>query len=238
MVNKHHGAAGRRISGAGKRGATRGEASRSGSGERDVDTERRILDAAHVVFVRSGTAGARMQEIADEARVNKALLHYYFRSKDRLSEAVFQRVARGLFGRINQTLTSDAALEDKVRALVAVYIDQLSETPYAPAYVISEVNHHPERAEQFVHSVRQGGADPRLIFDILQTQIDAAARAGIMRKMPARQFFVNLVSLCVFPFAARPLLCAILQLDADGFRGFIAERKAQLPAFFLGALRP
>ena len=208
------------------------------TGARDLDTEKRILDAAHLVFVRRGTAGARMQEIADEAGVNKALLHYYFRSKDRLSEAIFQRVARGLFARINQVLTSDAALEDKVRALVAVYLDQLSETPYAPAYVISEVNHHPERAEQFVQSVRQAGADPRLIFDVLQTQIDAAARAGTMRKMPARQFFVNLVSLCVFPFAARPLLCAILQLDADAFRGFIAERKAQLPAFFLNALRP
>src|SRR3954470_3507979 len=44
--------------------------------ERDTDTEARILDAAHVVFVRRGTAGARMQEIADEAGVNKALLHY------------------------------------------------------------------------------------------------------------------------------------------------------------------
>src|SRR5688500_1923646 len=79
---------------------------------RDVDTERRILDAAHVVFVRRGTAGARMQEIADEARVNKALLHYYFRSKVRLAEAVFQRVARALFARLAQILMSEAQLDD------------------------------------------------------------------------------------------------------------------------------
>jgi hypothetical protein len=39
------------------------------------DTEQRILDAAHAVFVRRGTAGARMQEIAAEAGVNQALLH-------------------------------------------------------------------------------------------------------------------------------------------------------------------
>ncbi|HET9012913.1 MAG TPA: helix-turn-helix domain-containing protein, partial [Gemmatimonadaceae bacterium] len=50
----------------------------------DADAEQRILDAAHKVFVRRGTAGARMQEIADEAGVNKALLHYYFRNKSRL----------------------------------------------------------------------------------------------------------------------------------------------------------
>src|ERR671912_2710717 len=65
--------------------------------ERDGDTEQRILDAAHAVFMRTGTAGARMQEIAREARVNSALLHYYFRSKDRLSQAGFYPAAAQLF---------------------------------------------------------------------------------------------------------------------------------------------
>ena len=66
----------------------------------DGDAERRILDAAHKVFIRRGTSGARMQEIADEAGVNKALLHYYFRNKSRLADAIFQRVAGGVFARI------------------------------------------------------------------------------------------------------------------------------------------
>jgi TetR/AcrR family transcriptional regulator len=206
--------------------------------ERDLDTERRILDAAHVVFVRRGTAGARMQEIADEARVNKALLHYYFRSKDRLAEAVFHRVARGLFARLAQILTSERDLDELVRAIVALYIDQLSETPYAPAYIISEVSHHPERASQFVAMLRQAGAHPMQALNVLQAKIDARVRAGAMRPIPARQFFVNLVSLCVFPFAARPLLCAVLDLDAEGFADFIRQRRAQLPEFFLEALRP
>ena len=59
----------------------------------DDGTEQRILDAADAVFVRRGTDGARMQEIAAEAGVNKALLHYYYRTKDGLAEAVFRRVA-------------------------------------------------------------------------------------------------------------------------------------------------
>jgi AcrR family transcriptional regulator len=205
---------------------------------RDLDTERRILDAAHVVFVRRGTAGARMQEIADEAGVNKALLHYYFRNKDRLSAAVFQRVARGLFGRIAQVLTSNADLEEMVRGIVGIYLDQLSETPYAPAYVLSEVNHNPARAEQFVGILQQAGTSPARLLEALQTRIDARVRAGTLRRIAAPQFFVNLVSLCVFPFAARPLLAALFDLDEKAFAAFIAERKAQLPQFFLGALRP
>ena len=58
---------------------------------RDGDTEQRILDAAHAVFVRRGTAGTRMQEIAAEAGVNQALLHYYFRNKEQLARAAFER---------------------------------------------------------------------------------------------------------------------------------------------------
>jgi TetR/AcrR family transcriptional regulator len=205
---------------------------------RDLDTEKRILDAAHTVFVRRGTAGARMQEIANEAGANKALLHYYFRSKDRLAAAVFERVARGLFARLTQILVSDRELDDMVRSIVALYLDQLSETPYAPAYVISEVNHHPDRADQFLAMLQQAGAHPMRALDALQARIDARARAGAMRRIPARQFFVNLVSLCVFPFAARPLLCAVLELDANGFAEFIRQRRTQLPEFFLEALRP
>ena len=83
------------------------------SPDRDRDTEQRILDAAHVVFIRRGTAGARMQEIAEEAGVNKALVHYYFRNKSRLGEAVFRRVATGMFARLSGTLGGDADIETK-----------------------------------------------------------------------------------------------------------------------------
>src|SRR5579872_6639447 len=84
------------------------------SGPRDGQTETRILDAAHRVFVRSGTAGARTQEIAREAGVNSALLHYYFRTKERLAEAVFRRAASQLMPAVIRILASDLSLEDKV----------------------------------------------------------------------------------------------------------------------------
>ena len=205
---------------------------------RDQDTEQRILDAAHVVFVRRGTAGARMQEIADEANVNKALLHYYFRNKDRLAQAVFQRVAVAVFGRIAQVLMSASELEDKVRGIITIYFDQFAKTPYAPGYIISEVNLHPERAGQFIELLSRTGASPTKIVSLLQSQIDARVRAGTLREIAADQFFTNLVSLCVFPFAAKPLLSAVLQLDEAGFRGYIERRKTALPRFYLDALRP
>jgi TetR/AcrR family transcriptional regulator len=206
----------------------------------DADTEQRILDAAHAVFVRRGTAGARMQEIADEAGVNKALLHYYFRSKSRLADAVFRRVATGIFARLHEAAGSDAELEDKVRRIIAIYLDQLAKTPYVPGYVIGELNQHPDRARQFIEVTRPAhdtGEVPAFLTK-LGAQMQARVRAGTMRPIPPRQFLANLASLCVFPFAARPLLCAALGLDDRGFKAFIDERKAGLADFFLSGLRP
>ncbi|MDP2479137.1 MAG: helix-turn-helix domain-containing protein, partial [Candidatus Palauibacterales bacterium] len=92
------------------------EANQNGT---DRDAEEAILEAAHEVFVRRGTAGARMREIADAAGVNQALLHYYFRSKEGLARAVFGRAARRLMPAVLQALGSDLSLDEKVERVIA-----------------------------------------------------------------------------------------------------------------------
>ncbi len=208
--------------------------------EHDGDTEARILDAAHTVFLRTGTAGARMQEIAREAGVNHALLHYYFRSKERLAEAVFRRATSEFFPALLATLGSDLPIEEKVARVVALETDQLRRRPYLPGYLVSELTHHPERAEQLV-ALATGGPAAELrerVLRVLDAQVAERVAAGTMRPIAAGQFVVNLIALCVFPFAARPMVQAILGLDAAGFDGFVAVRRDELPAFFLAGLRP
>src|SRR5262245_55906159 len=197
---------------------------------RDTSTEGRILDAAHAVFVRHGTAGARMQDIAREARVNQALLHYYFRTKDRLAEAVFKRTAGQLFQQVVQIMASDTPLTAKVERVVQVEIDHLSRTPGLPGYIISELHHHPERVRQLIATLTGATPEdvrPRVVHKVRQ-QIDAAARAGELRPMAPEQFLVNLLSLCVFPFAARPMLMVLLGLDEREFDLFIKKRRDEL----------
>src|SRR5947207_8101649 len=117
---------------------------------RDGDTEQRILDAAHIVFMRRGTAGARTQEIAKEAGVNSALLHYYFRTKERLAEAVFKRAAGQLLPAVIRVLGTDLELEGKVERVVQIELQYLSKAPYLPGYILSELAHHPDRAPQLI----------------------------------------------------------------------------------------
>ena len=208
--------------------------------QHDRDTEQRILEAAHTVFVRRGTAGARMQEIAEEAGVNKALLHYYFRNKNRLAEAVFRRVATGLFSRAGAILGGDDELETKIRRIITLYLDQLAHTPYVPGYIIGELTQHPDRAQQLLDAIRQFRDEAHApdFIAALGRQLRTEARRGAIRSITVEQFIVNLVSLCIFPFAARPLIATVLQLDERGFARFVEERKRTLPTFFLNALRP
>ena len=206
----------------------------------DADTESRILDAAHAVFMRRGTAGARMTEIAREAGVNHALVHYYFRSKQRLAEAVFRRAIGQFFPVMIGVLASDAPLDEKVRLVAAAQIDMLLNNRYLPGYLLAELNHYPERAEQLLNTM--SGTTPAnlraRLFGTLGTQLENAARDGLIRPTGPREFVLNLVSMVVYPFAARPLVMAIMGLDDATFTAMMEARKTEIPAFFLAALRP
>lgn len=199
----------------------------------DRETRDRLLDAAQTVFLRRGTAKARTQEIANEAGVNKALLHYYFGTKANLADAVFTRETRKLFPRIVGILTSpDLPLDEKVRQVVAEQIDFHSARPYLAPYLISEMHTEPDRMQRLF-----GNAGPVPI-DVLEAQLAKESAAGRIRPIGAQQFVASLMGLLIFPFVARPVLEVLIGLDADRFPAFIDERKRTIADFFLAGLRP
>lgn len=205
----------------------------------DAATRDRILAAARSSFLRHGTSGARMQEIADEAGVNKALLHYYFRNKDRLAEAIFKKEAGRLIPPVLETFASEMPLEEKVRRLVDLYLERIVEAPGLPAYLLAEMHYHPDRLERFVTSLtggspREHGERARTALD---RQIEEAVAQGRLRPITSSQFMANVVSLCVFPFAARPMF-QMMMGGPEAFDSFVEERRASLADFILGALRP
>jgi TetR/AcrR family transcriptional regulator len=206
----------------------------------DRDAEEAILEAAHEVFVRRGTAGARMREIADAAGVNQALIHYYFRSKEGLARAVFARAARRLMPAVLAAVGAELPLEEKVERVIATEMEVLGRHPYLPGYVLCELTHHPERVEQLVEAaLGEGGeAAGQTALAVLGPQLAEARRAGTIGPIDPRQFVVNLLALAIFPFAARPLLQVMLGLDEEGYRAFLEVRRKELAGFFLRGLRP
>ena len=207
---------------------------------RDLDTESKILAAARTVFTRRGTIGARVQEIAAEAGVNQALVHYYFGSKEALAERVFFEAAGRMSQAMRVVADPTATLEQLVERFVAAYIDTVRETPFVPGYVLGEVTQHPERLEALLE--RALGAGPNQLAMLARTRIEtllqAGAADGSLRPMTTRQFLVNVMALVGFPFIARPILAAVLDVGGASFDEFLDERKRELPGFILRALRP
>lgn len=199
----------------------------------ESDTEQKILEAAHRVFIQKGTAGARTQDIADAAGINKALLHYYFRTKEALAQAVFQRAARTFIPVLMHLFQAPIPLREKVEAVCTTYQTLLTENPYLPGYLLAEINHQPERITQFFAS--SGFAVPIVA---LQQHLDEEAAAGRIRPTLATDFLLAVMSLNVFPHAAKGLFGPLMGLPPDALSTLLAERSTRLPDHILRLFAP
>jgi len=193
-------------------------------------TEDKILEAAKNVFVTKGMEGARMQEIADEAGINKALLHYYFRSKERLFEAIFSEIIKFAFPKITRIAQSDEPFINKIEQVVDAYIDLLIKHPFIPGFVMKELNRDPSGLFKMVVKF---GLNPQIIFDQIQLAMDR----GEIIQMPPRHLAANIISMCIFPFAARPLVSFVLfKDDQKALDAFYAERADIIKQFVINAI--
>ena len=192
--------------------------------------ERDIFHAAEQVFHERGYDGSRMQEIADRAGINKAMLHYYFRSKDRLFEAVFTETLGRILPRVVEPLASDLPLGLKIRRFVETYIDQLQRHPKLPGFIINELNRHPERLRELALE------HVAPVLPTVRHQIEDAVAQGRIKSIKAEDLVANLVSLCVFPFLARPVLQAVMGMDSDEYDRFLTERGHAVTEFVFNAL--
>lgn len=185
----------------------------------DHSTEEKIYEAARRIFVLKGMEGARMQEIADEAGMNKALLHYYFRSKENLFEAVFKDIFTKFFSRIRGAFSSDLTLKEKLIVFIDNYIDLIAANPYVPQFIINEINRDPNMVKAMIF---ESGNGPQQILEIFLNEVQLNNQS----KLDPRHIVVSLLGMLVFPFAGRPLLQLVyFNDDQKAYDQFLSERK-------------
>lgn len=195
-------------------------------------TQEKIIEAARDVFHRKGYDGARMQEIADTASINKGLLHYYFKSKDALFERVLTLALEKTFRKIMVILNADLPLFEKIEGFCAAYIGMISRNAYLPRFVIHELGKNPDRfIERFV------GKAGRPSLSGFFEQVLAEASAGKIRDVDPKHLMANMISMCVFPFLARPMIQLMGEMDHAEFKRFAEERKTEVARFLIDAIR-
>jgi len=200
------------------------------SKNKDENTESQILNAAKEVFQRKGMDGSRMQEIADEAGINKALLHYYYRSKQLLFEAVFKNAFALLAPQLNKILNDDSSIKDKIINFTSNYISFIIKHPYLPAFIIQELNRNPE----FILKMKDNEGFPNI--KKFKKQVDTEVESGKIKPIKGDQLFINILALNVFPFVATPLIKAFVNVDDKAFKKLMKERKTEVADFIINSI--
>ncbi|TRX62549.1 TetR/AcrR family transcriptional regulator [Fulvivirga sp. M361] len=188
-------------------------------------TEEKIKQAAARVFVRKGFAATKTRDIAEEAGINIASLHYYYRSKDKLFELVIGEALRRFSKRMDEIFNSESPLQDKIKSFAHSYIDFFKENPLVPLFIMSESQSNPERVEKML-------ADQKTV-NKLEEQLRQLGDAGIIRKMHHSHFMMNLVGLTVFPFISRPLMLTKLNMTDQEYDEVLEERKKMIPEMII-----
>jgi TetR/AcrR family transcriptional regulator len=199
--------------------------------ELSSETESRIIEAATNVFIRKGRQGASMQDIADEAGINRTLLNYYFRSKDKLFDLIFENVFLRFIPDVAKLLLAEGPIETKFKIFIEQYTNILMNSPLTPIFILHELSTNPER---LIASIKSRGVDPAAFLKIIEKEMEQ----GNIRQMDPVQLMVNLLSLVVFPFAARPMLLGMFfNGDMKEYNDFIRERKDFLGEYFIKSIK-
>ena len=184
-----------------------------------MTTEEKIFEAAFKVFQLKGFKGARMQEIADEAGINKAMLHYCFKNKELLFEAVFMNAFGKLAPQINEIFKSQDSIFEKIKKFTDSYISFVMNYPFLPQFIIQEMNNNPEFVTKFLK--KENRPDPTKLIHQIENEI----KLGILKPINPKQLLIDIFSMTVFPFAAQALLKGMIQVSNEEFMQLMEERK-------------
>jgi len=188
-----------------------------------TDKEMLILQTAMEVFIEKGQHGARMQEIADRAGINKALLHYYFRSKENLYARIFEQLFWNNLKQIISLLNKNLTIEEYLRTFINEYIDFLKTHPRLPLFILRGLSEGGEVIQDIIEKLSHKRETLPVTYVAV---IEEAMKKGEIVRQDPLQLLGTIVGACLFFFIAEPMMRAFFQLGETFDRDkFIEERK-------------
>ncbi len=200
--------------------------------ESDKQTEDKIFESATEIFIEKGMDGARMQEIAEHAGINKALLHYYYRTKDQLFNAVFEKIAGRIFAKFAPVFDENLTIEQKIRFFYKEHITFLQENPRLPAFILNEIYRNPQRIRKLLRKV-----DIKKLWVTLAEQHKEELKQYNITEEIIPQLMTSIAAISIFPFAARGIIEGIFDNLGVDFTDYIEQRKTYAADFVIRAIK-
>jgi TetR/AcrR family transcriptional regulator len=185
-----------------------------------TDTEQLIKDTAKKVFFIEGRLHATTQDIADAAGINRASIHYYFRSRQLLFDKVFKEAVNEMQEKMSTVFEEGLSFRARTERFIDTFIQKSLEQPYLELFIITEYNTNPNEKLTMVRP-----PDDSQKFSKLRAGLDAEIAAGNMKPITAEHFMMTIMSLCSFPFLAQDIFKSVLEVDDKAYAKLIRERK-------------
>jgi len=185
----------------------------------EIQTEELIKVKAKILFFQKGFLNATTQEIADEAGVNRALIHYYFRSRELMLDTLLDETLLEKKERMRSILSRDLPFKLKIALYIDVVIDFGLTYPYLENFIISETARRPDKVREFCSRDRVKSVD------LIRDQLEQEIRKKRIAPITAEHFMVNLSAMCHYPLLAKSVLQTIHGMTDTMYKKFLLERK-------------
>jgi len=198
-----------------------------------LKTKELILTVATEVFHNKGYTGARMQEIADLAQVNKAALHYYFNSKQQLFEVILLNSFKNLFISFENLAVKKLPILDKIDFLIDEYSAFVRKKIQIIKFILSEVDKNLPLIQTNIKMISLENS----FIDRMYNEFDREMKLGNIKMINPRHLLTNIISMCIFPFIAKPVIMEINKFSTDEINAFLDEREKYIKQFVHNALK-
>lgn len=192
-----------------------------------ADPRERIVASAIEVFAERGKFGARMEEIAARARINKAMLYYYYSSKENLYREVLRTIFthnfKEIFRAFQRGAKSPGRPEDFLRAVSKAYFRVFSQKPAYTRILIEAVANEPGEVRKIVRFLKEEShiIQPEMVIALFRNRISR----GEFRDVDLRQVLVSIIGMNLIYFLARPIAEVLLELDVEDEKAFLKKRQ-------------
>jgi len=200
--------------------------------DESIQTEKLIKDKAKKLFFQKGFLNATTQEIADEAGVNRALIHYYFRSREQMLDMLLEETILEKKERVIRILSSDLPFKQKIARYINTVIDHGLEYPHLENFIASESARHPDKVKNLCARY------PTKSTDLIREQLEQEIRKKKLAPISPEHFMVNLVALCNYPLLSKSILKTVHGMTDTGYKKFLTERKKVIFSTIFGEEMP
>lgn len=196
--------------------------------------EKKILESAKELFLQNGYEAVSTTQVAKKAGCNQALVHYYYRTKQKLFKIIFQEEIERMFMRLKEIPQDDISIEDFVSKVIDTQLEFMKENKNAPLFLIGELRNNPEILELLPENMSQYSKE---ILNRMRAFIKLKQSKGELQAIDVEDLLLDILSLNVFPIMTQSFFLKVWGMQPQEQDIFLERRKEHIKKVILASIK-